>query len=116
MPVNLAQYQGTVGSFNNRNFAPKLIYSLLACRFFCELNRNFIFLVTTVLCSTTLVLSLNSALLNSFHTKIKTIYCSVLTSFLIHIVILIILFTWIHPLLIRQSGDTEMNPGPKSNP
>ena len=25
-------------------------------------------------------------------------------------------FVWVHALLIRQSGDIEMNPGPKPNP
>ena len=118
MPVNLAQYRGTVGSFNNRNIVPKITYSLLTCKFFRELNRNITFLVITLLCSITLILSLSSTLLklNSFHTKIKTIYWSVLITFLILIVIMFIQFIWVHALLIRQSGDTEMNPGPKPNP
>ena len=25
-------------------------------------------------------------------------------------------FIWVHALLIRQSGDIEMNPGPRLNP
>ena len=115
MPVNLAQYRGTVGTFNNRNIAPKIIYSLLTCRFFRKLNRNIIFLVITLLCSITLILSLSSTLLNSFHTKIKTIHWSVLITFLILIVIMFIQFIWVHALLIRQSGDIETNPGPKPN-
>ena len=41
---------------------------------------------------------------------------SVLTTFLILIVIIFIQFIWVHALLIRQSGDIEMNPGPKPNP
>ena len=116
MPVNLSQYRGTVGSFNNRNVAPKIIYSLLTCRFFRKVNRNIIFLVITLLCSITLVLSLSSALLNSFHTKIKTIYWSVLITFLILIGIMFNQFIWVHALLIIQSGDIEMNPGPKPIP
>ena len=62
------------------------------------------------------MLSLSSALVNSFHTKIKTIYWSVLITFLILIVIMFIQFIRVHALLIRQSGDIEMNPGPKPNP
>ena len=116
MPVNLAQYGGTVETFNNHNIAPKVIYSLLTCRFFYKLNQNIIFLVITLLCSITLILSLSSTLLNSFHTKIKTIHWSVLITFLILIVIIFIQFIWVHALLIRQSGDIEMNPGPKPNP
>ena len=54
--------------------------------------------------------------LNSFHTKIKTIHWSVLITFLILIAIIFIQFIWVHALLIRQSGDIEMNPGPKPNP
>ena len=75
MPVNLAQYRGTVGTFNNRNIASKIIYSLLTCRVFRKLNQNIIFLVITLLRSITLILSLSSTLLNSFHSKIKTIHC-----------------------------------------
>ena len=115
MPVNLAQYLGTVGSFNNRNIAPKMIYRLLTCSFFWKLNWYIIFLVITPLCSITLILSPTSALLSSFHRKIKTIYWSVLKTFLILIVIMFIQFIWAHAFRIRQSGDTEMNPERKPN-
>ena len=37
-------------------------------------------------------------------------------NFLILIAIIFIQFIWVHALLIRQSGDIEMNPGPKPNP
>ena len=111
MPFNLAQYRGTVGSFNNRNIAPKIIYNILPYRFFRNLNRKMIFLVVTLFCSITLVLFLSSALLNNFHTKIKTIYWSVLIDFLILVVIMFIQFIWVLALLIRQSGDMKMNPG-----
>ena len=115
MPVHLAQYRGTVSSFSN--IAIKIIYSLLTCRFFRKLNQNIIFLVITLLCSIALILSLSSTLLNSFHTKIKTIhwYWSALLTFLI-LIIMFIQFIWVHALRIRQSGDIEMNPGPKPNP
>ena len=115
MLVNLAQHRETVGTFNNRNIAPKILYSFLTCRFFRKVNRNIIFLVITLLCLITLILSLSYTLLNSFHTKIKTIHWSVLITFLILIVIIFIQFIWVHALLIRQSGDIEMNLGPKPN-
>ena len=35
---------------------------------------------------------------------------------MILIVIMFIQFIWVHALLIRQSGDIEINPGPKPNP
>ena len=116
MPVNLGQYRGTVGTFNNRNIAPKIIYSLLTFKFYRKLNRNINFLVTTLLCSITLILSLSSTLLSSFHTKIKTTNWSVLITFLILIIIMFIQFIWVHALLIRQSSDIEPSPGPKRNP
>ena len=71
---------------------------------------------TVLLRSIALILSLSSALVSSFHTKIKTIYWSVLITFSILIVIMFIRFIWVHVLLIRQSGDIEMNPGPKPSP
>ena len=53
---------------------------------------------------------MSSALLNSFHTKIKTIYWSVLVTFdSYHHNI------WVHALIIRQSGDIEINLGPIPN-
>ena len=116
MPVNLAEYRGTTGSFNNRNIAPKIIYSLLTWKFFRKLNRNIIFFVITLLGSITLILSLSSALWNSFNTKTKTIYWSFLITSLIPIVIIFIQFIWVHALLIRQRGDIEMNSGPKPYP
>ena len=115
MLINLAQYRGTVGSFNNRNIAPKIIYSLLTRRFFCKLNRNIIFHVIILLCSLKLILSLSSALLSSFHTKIKAICWSILIIFLI-LIVMFIQFIWVHALLIRQTGNIEMNPGAKPNP
>ena len=114
MPVNLAQNWGTVWSFNNRNIEPKIMCSLLTCRFFRKLNQNITFFVTTLLCSITLILSLSSALLNSFHTKIKTIYWSVRIGFLVLIIIMFIQFMGTC-FRIRQSGDIEMNPGLKPN-
>ena len=59
MSVNLAQFRGTVGSFNNLNIAGKIIYSLLTCKFFQKLTRNIIFLVITLLYSITLILPLS---------------------------------------------------------
>ena len=61
-------------------------------------------------------MSLSSALLNSFQTKIKTVYSSVLITFLVLIVVMFIQFVWVHALPIRQSGDIEMNAGSKPNP
>ena len=60
----------------------------------------------------TLILSLSSAVLNNLHTKIKTIYWSVLKNSYCHIVHSIYMA---HALLIRQSGDIEMNPGLRPN-
>ena len=117
MSVNLAQYRGTVGSFNSCNIATKIMYSLITCRFFHKLNRNMIFFAVTLFWYwTTLILSVSSALLNNLHTQIKTIYWSVLITFLILIVIMFIQSIWVHALLIKLSGDIEMNPGPKPNP
>ena len=108
MPVNLAQYRGTVGTFNNRNIAPKIIYTLLTNRFFRKLNRNIIFLVITLLCSITLILSLSSTLLNSFHTKIKTIHWSALITFSIFIVIIFIQFIWVLYMLYYLDSNIPM--------
>ena len=78
-----------MGSSNNHNIAPKIKYRLLACRCFHNFNRNIIFLLIIPLCSITLILSLSSALLNSFYSEIKSIYWSVLLTFLIFITLIL---------------------------
>ena len=67
------------------------------------------------MCSITLILSLSYALLKNFYTKIKTIYWSVLKTFLILIVIMFIQYISVHVLLIRQWCYWH-NPGSRSSP
>ena len=54
--------------------------------------------------------------LKQFPCKNKNYLWSVLITFLILIIIMFIQFILVHALLIRQSGDIEMNPGPNPNP
>ena len=67
-------------------------------------------IIVILLCSTTLILFLTSALLNNFLTKIKTIYLVDSDNFFDFIVIMFIQFVLLHVLLIRQNGDIEMKP------
>ena len=107
MPVISAQYQGIDAYFNNRNITPKIKYNLLTCQLFCKLNRNMIFLIVTLFFS-------EFCPLKQFRYKNKN-YCLVLITFLTLIVIIFIQFIWVHALLIRQSGNIEMNPGSRPN-
>lgn len=108
MLINLDKYQGTVGTFNNPDIAPKKRYSLLTCKFFYNLNWNIIFFVVT------LILLLSSILTNNFKANIIIIHWPVLETFLIVINIYSIFMGT--ALLIRNSGDIEKNPGSSSNP
>ena len=82
---------------------------------FRKLNRNIIFLVITRVFNNIDFLS-EFCSLKQFPYKNKNYLLVFSDNFLILIVIMFIQFIWVHALLIRQSGDIEMNPGPKPNP
>ena len=107
MPVNLNQYRGTVGTFNNRNYYHKSTLSLgrpcqntffLDCAFpFSNISLLFVLLITVFL-----TLKSNSyRSTKHFHTL----------SFLVTIITIWSL-PWLHGLLILLSADVELKPGP----
>ena len=114
MSVNLAQNWGTVGSFNNRNVAPKIICNLLTCRFSLKLNQN-IFLVITLLHPITLILS-QFCFLKQFPYENENYQLVCSDNFFLILIAMFIWFIWVYGLQIRQSADIEMNPGSKLNP
>ena len=108
MPVNLNQYRGTVGTFNNRNYYHKSTLSLgrpcqniffLNCAFpFCNISLLFVLLITVFL-------TLKS---NSYRSSKHFYTLSFLAT-------LITIWSppWLYSLLILLSADVELNPGPK---
>ena len=108
MPVNLNQYRGTVGTFNNRNYYHKLTLSLghpcqsiffLNCVFpLCKISFLFLLLISVFL-------TLKS---NSYRST-KHFYT---LSFLVAIITIWSL-PWLYSLLISLSTDLELNAGPK---
>ena len=108
MPVNLNQYRGTVGTFNNRNYYHKSTLSLedpcqstffLNCTFpLCKISFFIVLLISVFL-----TLKSNSyRITKQFHTL----------SFFVAIIAIWSL-PWLHNLLILLSADVELNPGPK---
>ena len=106
MHVNLNQYRGTVGTFNNRNYCHKLTLSLgQPCHNIFLLNCVFpnISFLFVLLISVFLTLKSNSCRSTKhFH----TLY------FLVTIITIWSL-PWLYSLLILLSADVELNPGPK---
>ena len=108
MPVNLNQYRGTVGTFNNRNYYHKSTLSLgwpcqntffLNCAFpFCNISFLFVLLITVFLS----LQSNSNRSTKHFHTL----------SFLITIITIWSL-PWLYSRLILLSADLELNAGPK---
>ena len=108
MPVNLNQYRGAVGTFNNRNYYHKLTLCLghpcqstffLNCVFpLCKISFLFVLLISAFL-------TLNS---NSYRST-KHFHA---LSFLVAIITIWSL-PWLYSLLILLIGDVELNPGPK---
>ena len=108
MLVNLNQYRGTVGTFNNRNYYHKSSLSLerpsqntffLNCAFqFCNISLLFALLIIVFL-----TLKPNSyRSTKHFHTL----------PFLVTIITIWSL-PWLYSVLILLSADVELNPGPK---
>ena len=108
MPVDLSQYRGAVGTFNNRNYYHKLTLSLgQPCQSTFFLNCAFplcnISFLVVLLISVFLTLKSNSCRSTKhFHTL----------SFL-DAIIKIWSLPWLYNLLILLSTDVELNPGPK---
>ena len=116
MPVNLIQYRGTVGMFNNRRFAS----SSLNYSYFSKKYHNYdtftlaVGLIILTFCHLINVLS-NWELISRFLPDLagicnfsrKILYLSMIGIYLHHI--------WLSLTIIRLSDDIEENPGPKRN-
>ena len=108
MPINLNQYRGTVGTFNNRNYYHKLTHPLghpcqstflFNCVFpLCKISFLFVLLISVFL-------TLKS---NSYRST-KHFYT---LSFLVAIITIWSL-PWLYSFLILLSADVELNLGPK---
>ena len=113
MPVNLIQYRGTVGVFNNFKFHNKMVANKFyssQCGFNAELavlapfsiHQIILLLLTILMCISK----------DNYVQSIKRL----LISFIITISIHSILPLWFYSILRTLSGDAETNPGPKRNP
>ena len=116
MPVNLIQYRGTVGMFNNRRFAS----SSLNYSYFSKKYHNYdtftlaVGLIILTFCHLINVLS-NWKFISRFlpdfagicNFSREILYLSMIGINFHHI--------WLSLTIIRLSGDIEENPGPKRN-
>ena len=111
MSVNLIQYRGAVGSFNNRHSARELKYRNLSlrshyhnifahCFFFC--NSGFLF-----------VLILTVFLIIKHNTCNGTKNSKALSFFVI--ITKIWIATWLYSVLLLLGGDVELDPGSKQS-
>ena len=115
IPVNLNQYRGTVGVFNNRNIA--------ICHFcniwYSQSFRNcstFIFFNAIFICSAylfTLQECSKSSFLSSLRVKCRTIHTCLNLILYISILVLYANHFWLDEIVLKLSGDIEENPGPK---
>ena len=111
MPVNLIQYRGAVGSFNNRHSARELKYRNLSLRnhyhnifahcFFC-CNSGFLF----VLILTVFLVIKHSTCNGTKNSKALSFFV---------IITKIWIATWLYSVLLLLGGDVELNPGPKQS-
>ena len=115
MPVNLSQYRGSVGIFNNRNFFVQSKVSHFAYLSDNNNNDNNLAIGPLILLNKIVLVLLLLNLMfvfkgnSSKHKKIIfiwTLFSTLVSCNLLH---------WFYILLITLSWDVELNPGPKRN-
>ena len=109
MPVNLIQYRGAIGVFNCKKCACVNWSNLFSDKLFPK--PNFLNLLDLLLTNSIfLSLLLFCLAMKNMKAKVQILSCravrSVAVIFLIHHI-------WLHGLMIKISGDIELNPGPK---
>ena len=116
MPVNLSQYRGSVGVFNNRNFFVQSKVSHFFHLSDINSNNNYNLAIgpLILLNKITLVLLLLNLMFlfkgnGSKHKKVIFIW-TLFSTFVSYNFL-----RWLYVLLITLSGDVELNPGPKRN-
>ena len=112
MPVNLIQYRGAIGVFNCNKCVCANSSNLFSDKLFPKLSFQSLLglLLTNSIFLSLLFFGLTMKNVNA---KIKKI--QILSSRAVHsvTVMLLIHHIWLHGLMIKTSGDIELNPGPK---
>ena len=113
MPVNLSQYRGSVGVFNNRNF---FVQSKVSHFTYLSNNNNNnlaigLLILLNKIALVLLLLNLMFIFKGNSSKHKKVIFNWTLFSTSVSCNFL----RWLYVLLITLSGDVELNPGPKRN-
>ena len=114
MPVNLVQYRGTVGVFNNRKFTKKLQYKEISKLKFIHTC----FISDHLSLQSHSMVSFFMLLIVFFLLKPKVPKGVKFSAFAMLYVVCIYLLSvkWLYKIfLILLSGDVEINPGPRRN-
>ena len=113
MPINLTQYRGTVGVFNNRNLPIKktcdIFYSRLLQQLLSKIYSIKI-LVFLLMFAIRFVICIITA------QNVRLVHRSFFKSLCFITIVLYIYYVWVYFITIKLSGDIEENPGPQSNP
>ena len=112
MSVNVLQYRGTVGVFDNRKFHNRMVANKFyssQCGFNVELAVLAPFSIHKIIL---LLLTIVMCMLKDNYVQSTEKLC---ISFIVTIGILSVLPLWLYSTLITLSGDVETNPGPKRN-
>ena len=117
MPINISQYRGTVGMFNNF----KNIYCNSCNIYYNKAMRiysNFIFFRVIVICvaysfSLKVCLMGSSSILLRAKSRISYLYLNTILFF--SITSIYVNNFWLYYIFMKLCGDVEENPGPKSS-
>ena len=115
IPVNTTQYRGSVGIFNNRNFAFRPKFTNFIGHTCWSTNHMYFKLYLPIFAmNLVLFLAFAIAVLSprcSFYVTLRNTY----TSILVNTVALLSDYLWFTCNLLLLCGDFELNPGPNQN-
>ena len=114
MPVNITQYRGSVGLFNNRNIVFRPKFSNFIGRK-CWSSNHLYFKLHYPIFSVNLVLFIVFVIVLSPRRSFHITLSKTCTSMLVITIVLIFDYLWFKCNLLLLCADVELNPGPKQN-
>ena len=113
MSVNLNQYCGTVGVFNNRNLPPRKTYDVFPSRL---LQQSLSKIYSTKILIFLLIIAIRFVIYITTTQNVRLVHRSLFESLYFKTIAFYIHHVWVYFITIKLSVDIEENPGPQSKP
>ena len=113
MPVNLNQYRGRVGVFNNRNLPTRKAYNIFSSRL---LKQPLSKIYSTKILVFFLIIAIRFVIYIITAQNVRLFLWSLFKSLYLITIALYIHHLWVYFIPVKISGDIEENPGRQSKP